>query len=64
MAFQILDKAVADDKAAGLRSWVTFLSDDQTALGNTGVGFLVRQASQIGGGTTEIRNAKRTTSMT
>jgi hypothetical protein len=27
-----LDKAVADDKAAGLRAWVTFLSDDQTAL--------------------------------
>ena len=25
-----LDKAVADDKAAGLRAWVTFLSDDQT----------------------------------
>ena len=27
-----LDKAVADDKAAGLRAWVTFLSNDQTAL--------------------------------
>ena len=27
-----LDKAVADDKAAGLRAWVTFLSDDQTSL--------------------------------
>ncbi len=27
-----LDKAVADNKAAGLRAWVTFLSDDQTAL--------------------------------
>jgi hypothetical protein len=27
-----LDKAVAEDKAAGLRAWVTFLSDDQTAL--------------------------------
>ncbi len=27
-----LDKAVADDKAGGLRAWVTFLSDDQTAL--------------------------------
>jgi hypothetical protein len=27
-----LDKAVADNKAAGLRAWVTFLSDDETAL--------------------------------
>src|SRR5438270_12004859 len=27
-----LDKAVADDKAAGLRAWVTLLGDDQTAL--------------------------------
>jgi hypothetical protein len=27
-----LDKAVADDKAADLRAWVTFLSDDQTTL--------------------------------
>jgi len=27
-----LDKAVADHKAAGLRAWVTFLSDDQTAF--------------------------------
>jgi hypothetical protein len=27
-----MDKAVADNKAADLRSWVTFLSDDQTAL--------------------------------
>jgi hypothetical protein len=27
-----LDKAVADDKAASLRAWVTFLSDDQIAL--------------------------------
>jgi len=27
-----LDKAVADDKAADLRAWVTFLSDDQNAL--------------------------------
>jgi hypothetical protein len=27
-----LDKAVADNKAADLRAWVTFLSDDQTAL--------------------------------
>ena len=29
---QGLDKALADQKDAGLRSWVTFLSDDQTAL--------------------------------
>jgi hypothetical protein len=27
-----LDKAVADNKAADLRAWVTLLSDDQTAL--------------------------------
>ncbi len=27
-----LDKAVADDKAADLRAWATFLSDDQTTL--------------------------------
>ena len=27
-----LDKAVADHKAADLRAWVTFLSDDQTVL--------------------------------
>ena len=27
-----LDKAVGDHKAADLRAWVTFLSDDQTAL--------------------------------
>jgi hypothetical protein len=27
-----LDKAVAGDKAADLRAWVTFLSDDQTTL--------------------------------
>ena len=27
-----LDKAVADHKAADLRAWVTFLSDDQTTL--------------------------------
>ena len=27
-----LDKAVADDKTAGLRAWITFLSDDQTEL--------------------------------
>ena len=27
-----LDKAVADDKSADLRSWVTFLSEDQTTL--------------------------------
>ncbi|HBI45500.1 MAG TPA: hypothetical protein DDY78_21990 [Planctomycetales bacterium] len=27
-----LDKAIAADKVAGLRAWVTFLSDDQTAL--------------------------------
>jgi hypothetical protein len=27
-----LDKALADHKGAELRSWVTFLSDDQTAL--------------------------------
>jgi hypothetical protein len=29
---QGLDKAVADNKAAELRAWVTFLSDDQTGL--------------------------------
>ena len=27
-----LDKAVGDNKAADLRAWVTFLSDDQTSL--------------------------------
>ena len=27
-----LDKAVADDKAAGLRAWVTFLNEDQSTL--------------------------------
>src|SRR6516162_9289872 len=27
-----LDKALTDHKDAGLRAWVTFLSDDQTAL--------------------------------